>query len=314
MSARLHSSCLVRAPNGVIFGDLVVRAGGDPTLTTASLGTLADTVAKTGVKTVTGDLVVDESHFDSARGNLSWKPQFSPGEVGSLSAFVVNGNHTRGASQAEPALANLVMFRNALKSRGVVVVGRERKGTLPDGGPILAKLSSAPLSEILAHMLKESDNTYAETMLKELGARGGDGSTLGGVNAVRKQFDRFGIAPPTMVDGSGLSSLNRSSARQQVLWLQKVRSSSIGSVLMNAMPISCVDGTLKRRLCGTTGASKVMAKTGTLDSITGLSGYTTTAMGKNVTFAFLASSTSRSTVAARAAIDKALVAITSAQV
>jgi serine-type D-Ala-D-Ala carboxypeptidase/endopeptidase (penicillin-binding protein 4) len=296
--------------NGLLLGDLVVRASGDPSLSASGLTDLAAQVAKTGLKTVSGGLVVDESRYDSLRINPGWKTKFTPGEVGVLSAFSVDGNH-RGSSTLDPALANLVTFRAALKANGIIVVGGDRTGTLGSGGPVLASRVSAPLKELVAHALKKSDNTYAELLMKEIGARSGNGSTAGGIGAVRSQFDRFGIVSPLMVDGSGLSSLNRSTARQQVQWLSKIRVSTAGAAFRAALPIGCVDGTMKSRFCGTTAATKVVAKTGTLDFITALAGYTSTANGRVVTFSMIGNGL-KSTSAARLAMDKALVAVTSA--
>jgi serine-type D-Ala-D-Ala carboxypeptidase/endopeptidase (penicillin-binding protein 4) len=296
--------------NGLLLGDLVVRASGDPSLSASGLTDLAAQVAKTGLKTVSGGLVVDESRYDSLRINPGWKTKFTPGEVGVLSAFSVDGNH-RGSSTLDPALANLVTFRAALKANGIIVVGGDRTGTLGSGGPVLASRVSAPLKELVAHALKKSDNTYAELLMKEIGARSGNGSTAGGIGAVRSQFDRFGIVSPLMVDGSGLSSLNRSTARQQVQWLSKIRVSTAGATFRAALPIGCVDGTMKSRFCGTTAATKVVAKTGTLDFITALAGYTSTANGRVVTFSMIGNGL-KSTSAARLAMDKALVAVTSA--
>ena len=296
--------------NGVLLGDLVVRAGGDPSLSASGLTDLAKQVAKTGLKTVSGGLVVDETRYDSLRINPGWKTKFTPGEVGVLSAFSVDGNR-RGSSAVDPALANLVTFRAALKARGIIVVGGDRTGTLGNGGPVLASHTSAPMRELVAHAMKKSDNTYAELLMKEIGARAGNGSTAGGIGAVRAQFDKFGIASPQMVDGSGLSSLNRSTARQQVQWLSKIRGSSAGAAFRLTLPTGCVDGTMKSRFCGTTAANKVVAKTGTLDFITALAGYTSTANGRVVTFSMIGNNL-KSTSAARLAMDKALVAVTSA--
>jgi serine-type D-Ala-D-Ala carboxypeptidase/endopeptidase (penicillin-binding protein 4) len=296
--------------NGLLLGDLVVRASGDPSLSASGLTDLAAQVAKTGLKTVSGGLVVDESRYDSLRINPGWKSKFTPGEVGVLSAFSVDGNH-RGSSSLDPALANLVTFRAALRVRGIIVVGGDRTGTLGNGGPVLASRTSAPLKDLVSFALKKSDNTYAELLMKEIGARTGNGSTAGGIGAVRGQFDRFGIASPFMVDGSGLSTLNRSTARQQVQWLSKIRASPAGAAFRAALPIGCVDGTMKSRFCGTTAATKVVAKTGTLDFITALAGYTSTANGRVVTFSMIGNSL-KSTSAARLAMDKALIAVTSA--
>jgi D-alanyl-D-alanine carboxypeptidase/D-alanyl-D-alanine-endopeptidase (penicillin-binding protein 4) len=75
-----------------------------------------------------------------------------------------------------------------------------------------------------------------------------------------------------------------------------------------ALPIACVDGTLKDRFCHTPAAGKVFAKTGTLPGVVCLAGYTTTASGRHVRFSFMLNQ-SDSILAARQAIDRAVVAI-----
>ena len=75
---------------------------------------------------------------------------------------------------------------------------------------------------------------------------------------------------------------------------------------MAALPVGCVDGTLKKRLCGTAAAGRVQAKTGTLSGVRTLAGYTTTARGRVVTFAIQLSGAADGAKALRA-IDRAVV-------
>ena len=306
----IRSSTLVDG-SGVLVGDLVVRASGDPSFSTAGVNALVDAAVRAGIKTVAGDLVVYESHVDSLRTNDGWKASFTPGEVGSLSAFSVNGNHQGGKGLLDPGTANLGLVRAALLKRGVVVRGIDRPGVLPLGGPVLGSVPSATLRELAAYALKKSENTYAELLLKELGASAGNGSSAGGIEMVRQQFAAFGVSPPVMADGSGLSSLNRSTTAQQVAWLSKLRSSKVADDFRAALPVACVDGTLKNRLCKTPGSGKVQAKTGTLDNVTALSGYATTPSGRVATFSFIGNGLS-STSRARAAIDQALIQVLAA--
>ena len=306
----IRSSTLVDG-TGVLAGDLVVRASGDPSFSTAGVNALVDAAVRAGIKTVAGDLVVDESHFDSLRTNDGWKASFTPGEVGSLSAFSVNGNHQGGKGLLDPGTANLGLVRAALLKRGVVVRGIDRPGVLPLGGPVLGSVPSATLRELAAYALKKSENTYAELLLKELGASAGNGSSAGGIEMVRQQFAAFGVSAPMMADGSGLSSLNRSTTAQQVAWLSNLRASKVAADFRAALPVACVDGTLKNRLCKTPGSGKVQAKTGTLDNVTALSGYATTPSGRVVTFSFIGNGLS-STSRARTAIDHALIQVLTA--
>lgn len=55
-----------------LFGDLYLRGSGDPTLLAADYGRLAADIAASGVESVTGRLVADDTRFDDQRLGRSW--------------------------------------------------------------------------------------------------------------------------------------------------------------------------------------------------------------------------------------------------
>jgi D-alanyl-D-alanine carboxypeptidase/D-alanyl-D-alanine-endopeptidase (penicillin-binding protein 4) len=73
---------------GVLEGDLVLKGGGDPTLRTADLTDLARQVRSRGITKVTGDLVADDSLFDSRRLGWGWSwddlPYYYSAEISAL--------------------------------------------------------------------------------------------------------------------------------------------------------------------------------------------------------------------------------------
>ena len=71
-------------------GALVLKGGGDPTLSHYGLRALAAKVRAAGVRTVTGGIVADESWFDTRRTVAGWKPSFYLDESPPLSALVVD--------------------------------------------------------------------------------------------------------------------------------------------------------------------------------------------------------------------------------
>ncbi|OZM74666.1 D-alanyl-D-alanine carboxypeptidase/D-alanyl-D-alanine-endopeptidase [Amycolatopsis antarctica] len=58
--------------DGVLSGDLFLRGGGDPTMLAADYDGLAAQVADAGIRTVTGELVADDTYFDDVRLGLGW--------------------------------------------------------------------------------------------------------------------------------------------------------------------------------------------------------------------------------------------------
>ncbi|WP_461001002.1 D-alanyl-D-alanine carboxypeptidase/D-alanyl-D-alanine endopeptidase, partial [Streptomonospora sediminis] len=64
--------------DGVVDGDLHLIGTGDPTLTPSAVDDLAAEVAASGVTEVTGDLLADDTWFDSQRLNAAWDPADQP--------------------------------------------------------------------------------------------------------------------------------------------------------------------------------------------------------------------------------------------
>ncbi len=295
-------------PHGVIRGRLVVTAGGDPTLTSAGLRTLARQLHAKGVRTITGGIVLDDTLFGRQRRAAGWKPQWVPEELGPLSAFSVDGNgwRTDAGYLGNPSIGNLQAVGRALAAAGIAVHGHFTVGHPSSKPHPLTSVSSAPLSSVVRTMLKVSDNFYAEILLEDVGAARGLGSSLGGVKVIRAEAAKMHLRlGGNIEDGSGLSRLDRMSANAEVAWLvATTRDPRLGPYLYAGLPIGCVDGTLKARLCGT--VHRVHAKTGTLDGMRALSGFVVNAAGHRVTFSFLIGGPLSSAYRARTAIDKAV--------
>ena len=98
--------------------DLIVVAGGDPTLTAADLDQLAEAVTRAGVTEVRGRLVVDATRYSSARIAPGWQDWQMPRYVGPLSTLVVDDNRHRtdDGYLAQPDLGNAELLRAALGS------------------------------------------------------------------------------------------------------------------------------------------------------------------------------------------------------
>ncbi len=265
------------AEAGVWHGDVILKGYGDPTLSLADLASLARQIRAAGVVRVEGNVVGDESWFDSRRTAPGWKPSFFVRECPALSALIVDrGRVGRGVS-LQPALAAAQLFRAALARAGVAVSGRTILGRAPDKTELLASVDSPELAAIVRWMDLVSDNFEAEMLLKELGAvEVGKGTTAAGA-AVARQTLADAEIPVTglrIVDGSGLSSLDRLTARTLVALLTVMWNDETARVLLlRSLPLAGVSGTLAHRMRWGAAYRRVRAKTGTTSIASALSGY-----------------------------------------
>lgn len=285
---------------GVLRGDLVLVGGGDPTLRSRgphSLASLAVAVERAGVERVDGSLVGDERRYDAVRSAPGWFSWHVPGFVGPLSALTVDRNQHRSDSAfvADPVTANVDLFRAALARRGITVAGPSvRRPAAPDSR-LLASLQSVPVAEVVARMLIRSDNTAAELLVKEIGFQHrGRGSTAEGVQAAHAALRVLGIPlAGTSRDGSGLSRSDVRSAREWRRLLQAARAQPWGARFVASLPLAGRSGTLTSRFRGTAADGNLRAKTGWILEGRALSGYLTTAGGRDVVFSVVVNGTSR---------------------
>lgn len=295
---------------GLLRGNLWLVAGGDPYLTKLGLRALARDVKAAGITTVTGEVKLDDSRYDARRTPPGWKSSYLPKQAGPLSAMAVDRNRWRsdGAFLADPAMPAAVLFRDYLRAEGVQV-GAVRRERRPAAAVTVAQRVSGPVPAIVRRALKDSDNFATELLLKELGrVVRGDGSSAGGLTAVREVLGEHGVPVGAGADGSGLSARDRQHTGGQLLLLQAAESSGSGGQFRAALPIGCRDGTLKHRYCGTAAEGRVFAKTGTLSGVRALSGYSETVSGRTVWFSFQLTGV-RDGGRALAAIDRAVVAL-----
>ncbi len=159
------------AQDGTVWrGDLVLKGFGDPALHADDLTALARQIRAAGIRKLAGRVVGDESYFDTRRTAPGWKPSFSKIECPPLSALVVDRAWLDNRTVDEPALGAAIGFRRALQRAGVRVARKAGVGKAHAGAVELARVTSPPVRELVAWMNSESDNFFAEMLLKVLGA------------------------------------------------------------------------------------------------------------------------------------------------
>ena len=156
---------------------------------------------------------------------------------------------------------------------------------------VLVSHVSPPLSDMAMVLMKMSQNLYAETLLKTVGASSTPGTTEAGREAVRAVLTSWGIAPHEYIiaDGSGLSRYNYVSAEVLVKILRRMHSDDRHAAAFEAtLPIAGRDGTLINRMKGTLAEGNVRAKTGSMSNVRALAGYVTTRDDELLAFSMLA--------------------------
>lgn len=224
--------------------------------------------------------------------------EFSPGGKGFGARLSVH----------DPALWAAKIFFDELKTRGIVVAGQAQARDSryphtqrfdPSQAVELAAIPSQPLSAIAKTTNKESNNLYAELILRTLGRERGAmlgvpeplgrerGDDETGLAVIRLWLTRSGIPTDRIAlhDGSGLSRLNLVTPDSTVLLLLSLSKTASSQPFRQSLPISGRDGTLGSRL--QTLSDRVSAKTGSLTYSNSLSGYLTTAEGQQVAFSIL---------------------------
>ena len=298
--------------NGVIDGDLYVIGGGDPLLATSGYETvfddpdqfyedftkIADALNEAGIRFITGDLIGDDSRYDDVRWVTTWPARYQVGgTVAPLSALLVNDGNTGYTDTPNEATTNrkagdspllfVQTLRTVLNSKGIAVGGVATTGQAPADAEEISTFDSVPMSEVLTEMLKNSDNTTAELVLKEIGLQAkGQGTTAAGIEATKESLKRqgFSIDDLVMLDGSGLDTGNRMSCE---LSLALVEAVSQKPEFSDALPLGGKNGTLRKRMLATPSTGKVRAKTGTLNGVNALAGFADTPRGNTLSFAFI---------------------------
>jgi serine-type D-Ala-D-Ala carboxypeptidase/endopeptidase (penicillin-binding protein 4) len=271
-------------PVGVWRGNLFLRGGGDPSLDRAAIARLAGTLEAAGISRVAGSILGDEGLFDALRGSFDTGFAYDRDIGGILSALSVSGGWSKDGSPAKEAARRLAA---ALRADGVRVDGPSDAGSTPADARVLAVLPSPPMRDLIRLTNVPSNNFFAETLVKDLGARyGGAGTTNAGTAVVRAEMATFGIHP-RIVDGSGLSRANRTTPRQVVRLIERMHGQDIAAAFEGSLPVAGRTGTIRRRMRGTAAQDRCHAKTGTLISVSALAGYCDAAGGHVIAFAFL---------------------------
>jgi D-alanyl-D-alanine carboxypeptidase/D-alanyl-D-alanine-endopeptidase (penicillin-binding protein 4) len=256
----------------------------------------------------------------------------SSNEVHIWGDFPVNGRaFSAFLSVHDPASWAANLLRQALISRGVKVTGegRSRDFRADNGGVFdpqksfeVAHEESEPLGKIVYRTNKESNNLFAELILRTLGKERGSlapdpdprknrerGDDDAGTAVVRSWLESRGITTKGLAirDGSGLSRLDLITPETTGRLLAAIANTSSAMVFHESLPVAGRDGTLNSRLKPLTG--RIAAKTGTLTYTHSLSGYATTLGNDTLIFSIMCNDATAGDHGALRIIDEIAAAI-----
>ena len=288
-----------------VVGNIYLKGKADPVLQSDDIVELCEAFAQTGVKTVQGNIVVDETYLDTVREGPGWMWDDKPLRISALSIRNIEPDAKTGSR----AIACGYLLKTTLTQKGINVMGEVVSGTVPSEANRVAAHLSPPLADIIKLMNKPSDNWIAEFLFKTIGAevKGVPGTWKKGREAITEFLGEIMDEPPThrFVDGSGLSRYNLLNAELLTkLLVYMSHNFELMPEFTASLPIAGVDGTLKSRMQGMYAEKTLRAKTGTLSGVSTLAGYTTTADGEVLAFGILVSHYVGSAATARGIQDK----------
>ncbi len=341
-------------------GSLCAKGGGDPSFVSENMWFLVNQFVRNKITKVTGNIVVDDSVFDSQRvdpsrttervdraydapvGGLSFnwnsvnifiRPNIlgQPPQIfldpendyvklenkartirGGGNQLIIDRirqrdgkNTVRVSGKIGVNIKELVVFKSItdpdlwfgynlkafLAQRGIEVTGTIQAGECGANDKVLAEAEARGSELILADMNKFSNNYVAEMITKQMGlSQSAPGTITKGINVIKKYLKGIGIQDNEYVleNPSGLTNKNKFSAKAMVKLLAEIHNDfRIAPELLSSLPISGIDGTLKKRFQDTKGERWIRAKTGLLNGVVALAGYAGKPDGSIIVFAFM---------------------------
>jgi D-alanyl-D-alanine carboxypeptidase/D-alanyl-D-alanine-endopeptidase (penicillin-binding protein 4) len=180
-------------------------------------------------------------------------------------------------------------------------------------------INSPPLSMLITHINQDSDNFYAEALLRQLGATQASRPTPStaeqGIKILGQTLTQLGVASQgyQLVDGSGLSRKNLVSPRALVQTLQAIAQSPYGEVFRSTLAVAGESGTLKQRFLGTVVKGQFQGKTGSLQGTAALAGYLNRSPADPLVLSIVVNHSTQAHGVLRQAVDEVVLAIAQAK-
>jgi len=176
--------------------------------------------------------------------------------------------------------------RQGIGVRGQLLITRDQVNWSAPGFVELDSHQSHPLHTMITRLNRESDNFYAEMLLKNLASveYGVPGSTELGLKVVKEFMKSSGFDTTAVMlrDASGMApaTLLRTSELNQFLY--DIQSKPYFEYYLNSLSVGSVNGTLRYRFHNNSVSDNFLGKTGFLSGVRSLSGYLDTRNGERL--------------------------------
>lgn len=274
---RLYATSIPADSDSIFTGHIYIRAGYDPLLDGDDLRAFAQNLKEHRIFRLQQPIVLDLSMKDDKR--LGWGWCWDDDEVPTTPLLYRNDDKFTD---------NL---RRIFREEGIDWDGTVTEDTTPNTATLLLTRTHN-IDQVLLPMMKKSNNSMAESLFYQLAAQKGK-SRAGRKQAVTHYntlIRHIGLDPThyQIADGSGLSLYNYLSPELLGRMLRYAyNDDDIYRHLLPSLPIAGEDGTLRKRMRGSAAQGNVRAKTGTVEGVSTLSGYLTTATGNLLCFSIM---------------------------
>jgi D-alanyl-D-alanine carboxypeptidase/D-alanyl-D-alanine-endopeptidase (penicillin-binding protein 4) len=235
---------------------------------------------------------------EGACGDWVSKLKFEAQGSGETTRLTVSGTYARDCGERTRSFSVLdhrayvgALFAQLWKELGGTFTGKVRDGPVPTGARLLASTVSPQLSEVVRDINKFSNNVMARQLFLTLAAvsDGAPGTMDKARSAIRRWLEQKKMPIPelAMENGSGLSRIERISARSMGEILLAAFRSAVMPEFMASLPVFAVDGTMRKRLGQPQVAGQAHIKGGTLSGVRAIAGYVLDAQGRRVVMVFI---------------------------
>jgi D-alanyl-D-alanine carboxypeptidase/D-alanyl-D-alanine-endopeptidase (penicillin-binding protein 4) len=197
--------------------------------------------------------------------------------------------------------------RTMLRARGVSVGGGVRTGIAPVAPYVLWRHRSPKLRDIVHEMMIESNNHFAEQLLRAVGATRGTGTEANGALVERAILMRGGVPQDGLriVDGSGLAASDRVAPLTLAVLMARAAVEPAGALFVGALPRVGIEGTVRWRHV-TSARGRTRAKSGHIANVNALTGYVQTSRHGRIAFAIIVNDRRADDGPVETGIDRAL--------